>query len=210
MTYEEALIKIKPLTNRNGEYEFWITIQDGFFPSSGRAKTAIDALRMSITHQNVAGYLDNAELMHSFANLGGVAIPALPESSQNEDANLWAVQALAAMLDAGKINKKMSLNWRGIKEPQTHHIQTNIEFSGRSAIGALKSLAINHRTKSKNLEAHRNGVDSFIRNLQLTMERFFDFEEGCNINQFFEKLVYTGVIEVKDIDGNSEPNWIMQ
>ena len=38
MTYEEALIKIKPLKNKKGEYEFWITLQDGFSPASGRAK----------------------------------------------------------------------------------------------------------------------------------------------------------------------------
>ena len=210
MTYEEALIKIKPLKNKNREYEFWITLQDGFIPSSGRAKTVIDALRMSITQQHGTGYLDNVEVMSSFANRGGIAVPALPDSSQNEDANRWAVQALAAMLDAGKISKKMSLTWRGIKEPQTRHIKTNIEFSGRSAIGALKSLAINHRAESKNLEAHRYGVDSFIRNLQLTMEQFFGFEAGWTKHQFFAELVYTGVIEVRDVDGDPELDWIMQ
>ena len=210
MTYEEALIKIKPLKNKKGEYEFWITLQDGFLPSSGRAKTVIDALRMSITHQYGPSYLDNAEVMSSFANRGGVSMPAIPESSQNEDADRWAVHALAAMLDAGKISKKMSLTWRGIKEPQTHHIKTNIEFSGRSAIGALKSLAIKHRAQSENLEAHRYGVDSFIHNLQLTMQQFFGFEAGWSKQQFFAELVYTGVIEVKDVDGNPELDWIMQ
>lgn len=209
MTYEEALIKIKPLKNKKGEYEFWITLQDGFLPSSGRAKTVIDALRMSITQQHGTGYLDNAGVMSSFANRGGVAMPTLPASLQNEDADRWAVQALAAMLDAGKISKKMSLTWRGIKAPQTHHTKTNIEFSGRSAIGALKSLAINHRAKSENLEAHRYGVESFISNLQLTMERFFGFEAGWGKQQFFAELVYTGVIEVKDVDGNPELDWIM-
>lgn len=210
MTYEEALIKIQTLKNKYGEYEFWITLQDGFLPSSGRAKTVIDALRMSITHQYGPSYLDNAEVMSSFANRGGVSMPAIPKTSQNEDADRWAVHALAAMLDAGKISKKMSLTWRGIKEPQTHHIKTNIEFSGRSAIGALKSLAIKHRAESENLEAHRYGVDSFIHNLQLTMQQFFGFEAGWGKQQFFAELVYTGVIEVKDVDGNPELDWIMQ
>ena len=184
-----------------------ITLQDGFLPSSGRAKTVIDALRMSLTG-SMERLSNNAEVMSSFETAG--ELPCQNGQNLRKNKMQSVCPALSAMLDAGKISKKMSLTWRGIKEPQTHHIKTNIEFSGRSAIGALKSLAIKHRAQSENLEAHRYGVDSFIHNLQLTMQQFFGFEAGWSKQQFFAELVYTGVIEVKDVDGNPELDWIMQ
>ena len=88
MTYEEALIKIKPLKNKKGEYEFWITLQDGFLLQR-RRKTVIDALRMSLLSSMEQGYLITLSNV-LICKTAGDYMPERPESSQNEDADRWA------------------------------------------------------------------------------------------------------------------------
>ena len=214
MTYEEALREIKPLKNKYGQYEFWVTVQEGFFPASGRHTNALEALRMAISQVDLNFRANNEDLMSFWQNSAwgqGVATPDVPRSSYGENVDQWAVKAIAAMYQAGKIYKRMSLTWHGIKAPSGQQINNPpIEFSGRSAIGALKSLAIEHRRSSKNLEAHRHGVPNFIYNLRNIMEQFFGFASGMTDNQFVSQLVHAQVLQVTALDNEANLEWVIE
>ena len=213
MTYEEALIKIKPLKNKYGEYEFWMTLQEGFFPASGRHFEVMGALRMAFTAID-QGYVDNYTLMsyvQNWATGHDISTPSFSTTPTNEEADRWVTLAVAALYEGGKIYRRMSLTWHGIKAPNGHYINNpSIKFSGRSAIGALKGLAIEHRRNSQNLEAHRHGVPDFIHNLRFAMEQFFGFAPGMNDHQFFLQLVYARVLQVTALDEETNFDWVIE
>ena len=104
MTYEEALREIKPLKNKYGQYEFWVTVQEGFFPASGRHTNALEALRMAISQVDLnfrATTRPNVVLAEQRLGTGS-GNAGCPQIFACENVDQWAVKAIAAMYQAGR------------------------------------------------------------------------------------------------------------
>ena len=210
MTQDEIRRTIKPLKNRHGQYEFWLTAQTGFFPTSGRHHKAFEALRMASSHFASVSYMHDEDIIQSLSNRNPDA-PSTPRSLTLESKEEWAKDTIAELFIANKVHKRMSLTWRGLGIPKSFSFNMpEINFTGRSATGALKNLAIGHRRVSPNLEAHRHGVPSLVSNLRLMMEGFFGLEKGLSDNRFFSQLILAEMVTVNEIDGMTEAFGIIE
>ena len=210
MTRDEILQTIEPLKNKHGQYEFWLTLQTGFFPTSGRHNNPLEALRMAFSNSANGNYLDDEHLIQMLSDQNFDA-PHSAQSLTPESAEELAKETIAELFVANKIHKRMSLTWRGLGIPQSFSFtMPEINFTGRSATGALKNLAIGHRRVSPNLEVHRHGVPSFVSNLRLMMEGFFGLEKGLSDNRFFSQLILAEMVTVNEIDGMTESFGIIE
>ena len=187
-----------------------MTAQTGFFPTSGRHNKAFEALRMAFSNYTSVGYMDDGDIIQGLRNRNPDA-PTTPHSLTPESKEEWAKETIAELLIANKIHKRMSLTWHGLGIPKSISFNIpEINFTGRSATGALKNLAIGHRRVSPNLEAHRHGVPNFVSDLRLMMEGFFGLEKGLSDNRFFSQLVLSEMVTVNEIDGMTESFGIIE
>ena len=210
MTQDANLQTIKPLKNAHDQYEFWLTAQPGFFPTSGRHNKAFDALRMAFLNWASVNYMNDEDIIQSLRNQN-LGAPTTPHQLTPESKEEWAKETMAELFSANKIHKRMSLTWHGLSIPKSLSFNIpEINFTGRSATGALKNLAIGHRRVSPNLEAHRYGVPRFVSDLRLMMEDFFGLEKGLSDNRFFSQLVLAEMVTVNEIDGMTESFGIIE
>ena len=72
-----------------------------------------------------------------------------------------------------------------------------ITFKGRSTNDILRDFAITSRKYNSNLEAHRFGIESFIRNFQKSCSKYFGFDTW-NDDAFLKCCIESGLFREQD------------
>lgn len=72
-----------------------------------------------------------------------------------------------------------------------------ITFKGRSTNDILRDFAITSRKNNSNLEAHRFGIESFIRNFQKSCSKYFGFDIW-NDDAFLKCCIEAGLFREQD------------
>ena len=85
----------------------------------------------------------------------------------------------------------LAICWNGIGGP--------ITFKGRSTNDILRDFAITSRKYNSNLEAHRFGIESFIRNFQKSCSKYFGFDTW-NDDAFLKCCIEAGLFREHDQD----------
>ena len=181
------------LKNKSGQFEFWLTLQEGFL-SSGRHKNAFEAIKQAarIYHGPLISDVDAIETVYSgFHHQHSAELPLRPTSWNPDDLELWAEDVLTALYKAGQIRTHRSFTWHGINS--NANPQNSFTLNVRSATGFFRSMAIKHRKHAKNLEGHRFGLPAFINGLQSSFEKYLDFPQGMTHDGFLFELVMNKV-----------------
>ena len=74
-----------------------------------------------------------------------------------------------------------------------------IYFKGRSTNDILRDFAITSRKYNSNLEAHRFGIASFIRNFQQSCSKYFGFDTW-NDDAFLKCCIEAGLFKEQDCE----------
>ena len=185
------LTTVQELKNKSGEFEFWLTLQEGFL-SSGRHKYAFEAIKQAarLFHGPSISDYDVVETIYSgFHHRLNAELPRRPDTMTHAVLESWAEDALTALYGAGKIKTHRSFTWHGLNPNSGSKTHKNSVFKVRSATGFFRSLAINHRKHTKNLEGHRFGLAAFVRGFQSSFENYLDFPTGLTHDSFLFELV---------------------
>jgi len=189
--YEGKKTAAQELKNGRGEYEFWLIMQEGFL-HSGRHKSAFQAIKMAV--QGYDYRVDDFEVVKTMSsNLHddyGAQRPAQPEIFDEQHLEIWAEELIAALYAVGQIKTHQTFTWRPIAGFRLtgKKSEVKINVKSRSSIGFFRGLAVKHRAQTSNLEGHRHGVESFVKDLQLCFENYFEFPKGLSHDQFLWEL----------------------